>query len=55
MRSDLVKIGENDFTKVEIFLCYRTRTAYVLRRGSKVAEKKQVNKEEIEKLKKELL
>lgn len=55
MKTDWVKIGENDFTKVELFHCPKTRMLYVLRRGEKVAEFRDVTEELIQRVKKEVL
>lgn len=55
MKTDWVKIGENDFTKVELFHCPKTRKLYVLRRGEKVAEFSEATDDLINRVKKEVI
>lgn len=55
MKTDWVKIGENDFTKVELFHCHKTRKLYVLRRGEKVAEFSEATDDLINRVKKEVI
>lgn len=55
MKTDWVKIGENDFTKVELFHCPKTRKLYVLRSGEKVAEFSEATDDLINRIKKEVI